>query len=348
MQHFFTTLAPFTKTRLILSLWYSLILLLILIAFSIVLIVTYNSDVARIVLQQDFGSHFPRTLSQTELRLIAAQVRELRHTAFLDIIVIDIITLFIGAVLSYFLAGKTLSPIQKNMISQKYFVADASHELKSPITTIQTMCEVALRSKTRTKEEYKKVLEQVFDESQRLGRLVTDLLSLSVLDTGSSDTFKFLKLSTLVGKKLSAMEAQFKKANIMLERSISPNVILYADADKVEQLLIILLDNAIKFTPKGGKVMVNLNNKAQTQLIVEDTGIGIASEDRENIFKRFYQVEKSHSVTGAGLGLAIAQSIMQLHHGRITVTSTLGKGSRFTCIFPKNAFRKKRINKISL
>lgn len=341
MNNFLITLTPFAKTRLVLSLWYSFILLLILIAFSIALVITYNNDVSRIVLLQDFGNHVPRSLSNGEMRLVLAQVRELRSSTRLDIIVIDLVTLLFGGGLSYFLAGKTLFPIQKNMASQKLFIADASHELKSPITTIQTACEVVLRSKNKTKDDYKKVLEQVFGESQRLGRLVSDLLSLSVLDTGTSEHFEMIELSTLIEKKLTGMHPQFTKHKLHLEKSINSHVSIYGDPDKIEQLFIILIDNAIKFTPSGGKIMVKIVNKPQPRLVVQDTGIGIDSKNQEDIFKRFYQVDTSHTGIGTGLGLAIAQSIMQSHHGQIKVESLVGKGSTFICTFPKNTLHPK-------
>jgi|SRR5579885_992037 len=334
MKDFFNKFSQFTKTRLILSGWYTLILFLILLAFSIVLAITYNNDVTRIVLKQDFGNHVPRALSKVELRVVLAQVRELRNTSRLDIIIIDFITLLIGAGLSYFLAGKTLKPIQKNMESQKLFIADASHELKSPVTMIQSACEVVLRSPTKTKEDYKQVIHQVHEQSVRLGRLINDLLSLSVLDAGSTKELRVCSLSQIAEKEVEAMTPLCKKKKLSLEKAITPNVTIHADADKVHQLLVILLDNAVKFTPSGGKVTVKVVNKPQLQLIVQDTGVGIAPEKQEDIFKRFYQADDSHTGSGAGLGLAIADAIMKLHKGKIAVTSDLGRGTSFICTFP--------------
>ena len=337
MRNFFINVTPFTSTRLILSLWYSFILLIILVAFSVALGITYDNDVTRIVLRQDFGNHVPKTLSRVELRLVLAQVRELRSTSRLDIIVIDAITLLIGAGLSYFLAGKTLTPIQKNMDSQKLFVADASHELKSPITTIQSACEVVLRSSKKTKEDYKEVVAEVLEQSQRLGKLVNDLLLLTVLDTGNNNkAFQECSLSDVTEKEVIVMKSVFSKANLTIEKHITPHVSIMGDPDKLQQLVIILLDNAVKFTSSGGRITVSVSNKPQPSLTVTDTGIGIAPEKKGNIFKRFYQAETSHTGSGAGLGLAIAESIVQLHKGQIAVESELGKGSTFICTFPKN------------
>jgi len=336
MKVFFNKFAQFTKTRLILSGWYALILFLILLAFSVVLSVTYDNDVTRIVLKQDFGNHVPRILSKVELRLVLAQVRELRSTSRLDIIIIDLITIFIGAVLSYFLAGKTLQPIQKNMEGQKLFIADASHELKSPVTTIQSACEVVLRSPKKTKEDYRKVVEQVHEQSLRLGRLINDLLSLSVLDTGKGKLLKVCSLSHTVEKEVEAIMPVLKKSKLILEKSIEPKVFINGDIGKLQQLIVILLDNAVKFTPVDGKVTVKVISKPQPQIIVKDTGVGIAPEEQGAIFTRFYQADDSHIGSGAGLGLAIAQSIMKLHKGKISVISDLGSGSAFTCTFPKS------------
>lgn len=334
MQTFFQNESQFNRTRVVLSLWYTFILLLILVGFSVALYVTYNNDLSRIVLRQDFGTHVPRTLSRPELRLVVIQVRELRKTTQVDLFIIDLITLIIGGGLSYFLAGKTLQPIQKNMESQKLFIADASHELKNPIATVQSACEVVLRSKNKTKEDYREALEQVLDQSKRLGRLVTDLLSLSVLDAASTKTRTKCSLSDIAEKQLAAMRPLLETTKLTLSQSISPYVFVLGDEDKLQQLVIILLDNAFKYTPLGGTITVTVRKKPQPQLLVQDTGIGIAQEKHEDIFKRFYQADVSHASKGAGLGLAIADSIMKLHRGTIRVESSIGKGSTFICTFP--------------
>lgn len=336
MQDFIANLTQFTRTRLTLTFWYTFILFLILVAFSVALTITYSNDVTRIVLRQDFGNHVPKVLSRLEMRLILAQVRELRNTSRLDIMIIDLITLIVGAGLSYMLAGKTLQPIQKNMAGQKLFIADASHELKSPVTTIQSACEVVLRSPKKTREDYREVVEQVHEQSLRLGRLINDLLSLSVLDAGNKKIVKTCSLSGIVEKEVEAMKPVFQKTKITLEKFITPKVVVNGDADKIQQLIVILLDNAIKFTSTGGKISVKVINKPQIQFIVQDTGIGIAHEKQKDIFRRFYQADGSHTGSGAGLGLAIAQSIMKLHKGKINVESKINKGSTFTCIFPGN------------
>lgn len=326
----------FIKTRFTLSLWYSFILFVILIAFSIALSFIYNNDVTRIVLRQDFGNVVPRTLSLQEKKIIIAQVRELRSRSLLDLLIIDLVTLLVGGALSYFLAGKTLAPIQKNMVTQKLFIADASHELKSPITSIQTACEVVLRSSTKTKDDYKKVLEQVHEQSQRLGRLVDDLLLLSVLDTAHVKKIaQQCSLSQIVGDQVEIMKPVFMTADIAVKEFITSNVIIWGDADKLQQLVVILLDNALKFTPSKGKITIQVKSIPQPELRIEDTGIGISQEKQKSIFRRFYQGDPSHTGQGAGLGLAIAESIMNLHKGKIGVKSTEGKGSIFTCVFPK-------------
>lgn len=326
----------FSKTRLTLTLWYAGILLLILVAFSAALFFTYNNDITRIVLHQDFGNRVPKILSKGEVRLIVAQVRELRQTSLIDLLIIDIVTLIVGGGLSYFLAGKTLSPIQRNMASQKLFIADASHELRSPIATIQAATEVALRSHKKTKENYREVLQQVHEQSKRLGRLVEDLLSLSVLDAGVTRPLVRLDFSPLVKEAVHAMEPLFLKKDIHLSYDIAKEVTVIGDNDKLQQLIVILLDNARKYTPSHKSVRVVLRNTPSPQLVVADTGIGIDKQKQQAIFKRFYQAETSHSGEGAGLGLSIAESIMHLHKGSISVESTLGKGSSFICTFPRN------------
>ncbi len=333
----FNQLPQFTKTRLMLSGWYTVILLLILALFSVVLFIIYNNDVTRIVLEQDFGNHVPRALSNSEMRLVLAQVRELRNTSRLDIIIVDAVILLFGSGLSFFLAGKTLQPIEKILAGQKAFVADASHELKSPVTTIQSACEVVMRSTKKTKEDYQEAISLVYEQSLRLGKLISDLLSLSVLDAGSTKPLEKCSLTNVVEKEIETIQPLMKKAGITVEKNINPDVFALGDKDKLQQLVVILLDNAIKYTQKKGKIKVKVINKPIPQLIVEDTGIGIAHEKQKDIFRRFYQADSSHAEKGAGLGLSIAQSIMKLHKGKITVISQPGMGSAFTCTFPNNA-----------
>lgn len=332
----FHSFSPFTKTRLLLSGWYTLILFLILFAFSLALSFSYANDVTRIVLRQDFGNHVPTKLSPVELRLILSQVKELRNTSRLDIIVIDIVTLLVGSMLSFFLAGKTLEPIKKSMQGQKLFIADASHELKNPVTTIQAACEVALRSSSKTKKEYKEVLTQIHEQSLRLGRLIQDLLSLSILDSGHGRSFTKCAFSHIVEKEFRVVMPLAKSSHITFSTHITPNVFIHGDEDKLSQLVVILLDNALKYTLKGGEIIIKLSARPTPQLSIEDTGIGIEQEKQQHIFQRFYQADPSHSGKGAGLGLSIAQAIMQLHKGKITVRSIPGKGSIFTCIFPNH------------
>ncbi len=335
MQNFLQYLPPFTRARLILSGWYTFILLLILIAFSVALSITYNNDVTRIVLQQDFGNHVPRTLSKVELRLVIAQVRALRSTSRLDIIVIDIITIIVGGGLSFLLAGKTLQPIQKTLHSQKVFIADASHELKSPVTAIQSACEVALRSSKKTNEDYREVLQTVHEQTLRLGKLINDLLSLSVLESGGTKELKPCSLSDIAQKECNNMLPIAKKAKINLKVNIEPNVIITGNPESLQKIVIILLDNALKFTPAHGKISVEVNQRPTPTLRIRDTGIGIPAEKQKDIFKRFYQADSSHAGQGAGLGLSLAEAIMQEHKGRISVESTPSKGSIFSCSFPK-------------
>lgn len=335
MRNTLYKLSPFTKARLILTGWYMLILFLILFAFSIALSVTYHNDVTRIVLRQDFGNHVPNKLTHRETRLVLAQVKALRKTSTLDLVIIDFITLLFGGALSYFLAGKTLSPIQKSIYGQRLFVADASHELKNPVATIQSACEVVFRSKHKTLKDYKEALELVHSQSLRLGKLINDLLALSVLDAGTDKELNLCNLSAIAEEAVKSLHPLIIKSQIQLKQSIIPHVHVMGDQESIQKLVIILLDNAIKFTPKNGIISVVVKNRPTPSISVKDTGAGITKKDLENIFRRFYQSDSSHTGSGAGLGLSIAESIMQLHKGKITVQSEVGKGSEFTCTFPK-------------
>lgn len=324
----------FTKTRVMLSLWYCGILLFIILAFSIALYTTETRNFARVVLARDYGSHLPTSLSRFELRELALQVRVLRASFVTDIILIDAIVLFVGGCLSYVLAGKTLMPIQKALMQQKAFLADVSHELRTPLASMQTAAEVVLRSRDKTKDDYRKVVEQTYVEIKRLSQMATDLLLLSRFDARNiALDFKKISLSAIVKQSIDQLQPLALKKQLSIDAQIKEHVQITADEGRIKQLFLIFLDNAIKFTPRGGKVTITLTASPRAILRIADTGEGITKYELEHIFDRFYQADHSRSSSGAGLGLAIAKSIADLHSAIIHVDSTPKNGATFTITF---------------
>ena len=330
-----TATQSFTKARIHLAFVYTVVLLCIVFAFSTFLYFTQNNDYRRIVLQQDFGKAVPRKLTLFQRRVILRQVKELRTSFVYELILIDSAILLFGGGFSYFFAGRTMKPVSTALANQENFLADASHELRTPLAAMQTAIEVALR-KEQKPEMYKETLVDVKDEVSRMHNLLEELLLLSRVDMNQLVlSLDKVSLTQIAKKTVKEVRPLLQKHGLHVQEQLDEEVAIVGNEERVKQVLLILLDNARKYTPKGGAVSISVVGNPQPQLIVSDTGKGIAPEKQKDIFKRFYQADHSHTGHGAGLGLAIAQSLMMLHKGEITVESHLNKGSTFMCIFPK-------------
>ncbi|HCT90377.1 MAG TPA: PAS domain-containing sensor histidine kinase, partial [Lachnospiraceae bacterium] len=181
---------------------------------------------------------------------------------------------------------------------------------------------------------------KIYDEAQRMIRLVEDIISLSHLDEGAGDMPREnTDLYELAGKAVWSLEAQAGAAHVALELA-GMSAVLYGIPQLLYSIVYNLCDNAIKYNRENGKVMVNVEKQEKGIILtVRDTGIGIAAEDRERIFERFYRVDKSHSreVGGTGLGLSIVKHAVIIHHAEMEVDSTPGKGAAITVTFPETA-----------
>ncbi|MDW7710112.1 MAG: ATP-binding protein [Deferrisomatales bacterium] len=218
------------------------------------------------------------------------------------------------------------------------FTADASHELRTPLTVLRGEAEVALR-KPRTAEEYQAVLASSLDEIHRMGRIVEDLLLLAKGDLGEAPAHKVpLELGGLLDEVASQATLLAEAKGIRFTYAGGPPSPLSADPLRLRQLFWNLLDNAVKYTPAGGRVFLSHGHTDEgwVRVTVKDTGIGIPPEDQERIFERFYRVDKhrARAQGGSGLGLAICRWIAEVHGGRIEVQSTVDAGSSFTVYLP--------------
>lgn len=323
----------FHRTRIILTSWYVAILAVILCAFSFVLYTGEQHDFVRIIVQRNFNNRIPRLLTNEEKIDVTNQLSAIRRAFLINLITIDGIILLVGGGLSYFLAGKTLSPIQKIFIKQKEFLTDVSHEIRTPLAAIQTATEVSLRSKEKSKEDYRKVLGQVSDQTKRLTKMANDLLLLSRMETLQQAAFAAVSLTKIVSHARETLQSAAQKKHIVLAIANKQAVTVMGDAQGLEQLVIILLDNAIKYTKEKGNITISLKKYPKPTLTIQDTGIGISKEHKERIFERFYQVDSSRSQPGNGLGLAIAREILLRHKAKMHVASLVGKGTVFTIVF---------------
>jgi heavy metal sensor kinase len=220
---------------------------------------------------------------------------------------------------------------------QRQFTADASHEIRTPLTIMKGQIDVALQ-KERQPEAYRQVLHAVNEEVDHLIRLAGSLLTLARADAGQIPlAFESLSLADIVAGAMEQVAPIASQRGVDLHLAASPTVILQADEDLMLQLLLNLLDNAIKYTPAGGQITVGWSpDRSQVELWVRDTGVGISEEHLPHIFDRFYRVDKARSRAegGAGLGLAISRWIAEAHGGSISVESAPGKGSTFTVRMP--------------
>ena len=253
------------------------------------------------------------------------------------------IFILIAALAGHWAAKKALVPIQTAFDTQKQFVADASHELRTPLSVFQASLEVLERKdKEKLSDLSKQVIDDLKDEVIRMTRLVNNLLTLARSDSGASQLLKEnIDLGLTAEKVVRKLMPIASNKNIEMIMDFRGKTQLVADKDRMEQLLFVLIDNAIKFTPAGGKVFIfickeNKTTNSEVVIEVKDSGIGMTEEEQKHVFERFYRADKSRSreAGGTGLGLSIAAWIVDAHKGKINVNSEHGNGSKFSVRIP--------------
>ncbi len=260
---------------------------------------------------------------------------EAKRRVFVTLIYINVAVFVTAGVGGYFLAGATLAPIEEVMNEQKRFVSDASHELRTPITSLKTEIEVALRDKRMTLKDAKRILRSNLDDVNKMQELASRLLELSRYNANVGLRRELVALDTIVKKVASNYYTTAKRKGIKLDVNLS-EVMVKGDPERLSELVSIIIDNAIKYTPKGF-VSVKLKKVGKlSELSVEDTGIGISEADAPHIFDRFYRadVSRNKEIDGFGLGLSIAKEIAEKHSATISFSSKLGAGSRFVVRIP--------------
>ncbi|HEY0529546.1 MAG TPA: HAMP domain-containing sensor histidine kinase, partial [Gemmatimonadaceae bacterium] len=302
----------------------------------------------QVTVQSDFPDD--RTLRLHALRFTLKSGTPLIAVAVADRVELedqyaDLIAAFAGAALAavllvaaggFFLVRKSTAPIERSMNFMRRFMADAAHELRTPITVLRTRAEVALQQ-ARSPESYVSALTAIEAESRRLGGIVDSLLVLARADAGDLPLRRekfFLDDVAVDAAGAEGVVASQKNVDVIVDEFEETPVV--GDPDLVRQLLMILLDNAVKFTDPGGQVRVRVAmNEGAPRFTVQDTGIGIRKEDLPRVFQRFFRGELAQSRSqGSGLGLSIASWIAREHGADISVTSEVGKGTTATVTFP--------------
>ena len=248
--------------------------------------------------------------------------------------IIGSLSLMLLLVVSIILTNKILEPVVESFERQKQFIADASHELKTPLAIIKTNSSVIKGNKDETVLNQMKWINYIEDQTERMAELIEEMLSLAKLDTGKEllDFSKF-NVSNLLNNIILTFEAVIFENNIDFESNIKEDIYIKGDKEKIKKAINVLLDNAIKYTNKKGKISVLLaEDKGKLKIKVKNTGEGIKKEDLDKVFERFYRVDDSRTreTGGYGLGLSIAKSIVESHHGKIYADSIVDKETTFT------------------
>ncbi len=263
-------------------------------------------------------------------RPIDDQIR-LLNQYLMGLIMIGLAVLFIVGILSWWMAGRSLMPAQRSLEEQQSFIANASHELRTPLTLIRAGTELASRS--LPDGEPKVLLAEVMQDVDYMNKMVEDLLLMSRLDNKRLEiTLKPTSVNTLL-KDIQSQAKMIAGGKIVQTKLIDEDVFVLADPDRLRQVLLIMLDNAIQHTPDSGQIQLGAAiSRKQVAIMISDTGSGIPQEALPQIFKRFYKVP-SHIETqnrGAGLGLSLAKSLVEMQRGQIQVNSKIGIGTQFT------------------
>ncbi|CQR71874.1 Sensor protein kinase WalK [Sporomusa ovata DSM 2662] len=250
--------------------------------------------------------------------------------------------LIIAAFVGHLLAGRAIVPIKNSFARQREFVADASHELRTPLSVLLTSVEAI-----RTDDENRfspfsvQVLDDMKSEIKRMTKIVSDLLTLARADAGATAIIKEkFDINMIAEKIIRSFQPLATEKGIKLEFAGTSNLSIQADRERISQLLVILIDNALKYVQHEGEVILTVKqltgSKGSINIIVQDNGIGILPQEQKLIFERFYRIDKvrSREAGGTGLGLSIAKWIVEAHGGTIKVDSAIGVGSTFIVTLP--------------
>lgn len=251
----------------------------------------------------------------------------------------QVVTFVILSLLAYFASGIILRPIKKTLESQRRFIADAAHELRTPLSIIKTSSEVALLEERPSVSDLARSLKENVKEIDRMAGIIKNLMNISRANEGDSKvTFSRVNLSQLVTNMIQSIKPLARKRKIKIDFYGSENALVWGNPVSLEEMILNLLKNAVIYTPRGGTVNARVLDKSprSVELTIKDSGIGISKQDISHIFEPFYKAEgtrRSSKNGSSGLGLAIVREIIRQHRASIRVKSTLNKGTSFLVDF---------------
>lgn len=342
----------FNNARISLTAWYLLIIMIISVMFSTIIYNVESNEIERfeqiqrlrifrrlqergIVIPNYQSPPPPFQIQYSNPELLEEQKQRL----LLVLIIMNLGILCISGGLGYVLAGKTLQPIKEMMDEQNQFISDASHELKTPLTSLKSAFEVYLRDPSPSIHESKTIMKESIVEVNKLQTLTESLLNLALFKKPHNHSIHTIVATTeFITEAINKMKPIAKKRQINIE-FIPIDYKIKGDKYILRDLIVIFLDNAIKYSPMKSKITIQVTKKMNHVLIsITDQGIGILKKDLPYIFNRFYRADTARSKAvfeGYGLGLSIAKKIVENHFGYIQVSSIHGKGSTFTVVLPK-------------
>lgn len=325
----------FESATLKLTGWYMLILMATSLMFSVAIYqitiigAEIRIDHTRTFIEQDIGANTNLYIDWDHLK--SGQIKEASLSLFVTLFYVNLTVLVAGGVGSLFLARRTLRPIERAHEAQSRFSSDASHELRTPLSSMRTSIEVALRDNQSTKQSFREVLNSNLEEVEKLSHMSQMLLDLSKLQYNRLE-FGPVELKATLNTAIKRLNIPKKRIN---QDKVS-NFIIHGNQVALEELMTILLDNSVKYSPKGS--LISIDSKKRTRQIiiqVSNTGQGIPADKLPHIFDRFYRADKSRTGSGGhGLGLSLAKKIVELHHGELSVRSAPEQLTTFKILLP--------------
>lgn len=327
----------FTSATLKLTAWYLMIVMAISLGFSALIYTTSISEVSERFknIETKLRETLPEPSKFDFANFRRLQIDEAQANLVTVLLYTNLIILGVGGAASYLWARQTLRPIEESHEAQSRFTSDASHELRTPLAVMKTEIEYILRYKKATKEDYRETLKSNLEEVNRLSDLSNLLLRMARLETRllEWDTIDLIEAARVAVQSFSTNQQKRVKLSHAAKKIDLP----HANRESIIELMIILIDNALKYSPPKTKVAVTLwRAKGHVYCSVSNRGEGISQDDINHIFQRFYQANTSRNKEidgGYGLGLALAHKIVQLHRGEISVQSVKDETTTFTVKF---------------
>lgn len=321
----------FQSATLKLTGWYLLILMTLSLLFSVAIYKIASGEVDARFNKIETSLGLPQRYGFPDLR--TNQLHEAEENFLVGLGYINLLVFCLGGVGSYYLARRTIRPIEEAHEAQSRFTSDASHELRTPLAAMKTEIEVTLRDPNATKHELRELLESNLEEVNKLTRLSHTLLQLSKLDYSNVEREK-VDCNEIVDTVVKSFDPTGKRIEFTPHRA---PLFIVAALGSIEELARLLIDNALKYSPDTSTVSVNVTRKSgKVYIAISNEGIGIPVEQLPHIFDRFYRADSSRtdgSKNGYGLGLSVAKKIVELNDGELTATSAENQTTTFTLIF---------------